>query len=123
MMISEKTWIHVFLLQTVSLALFLFFQCGAACCAENPEEMIAKARDCYSKGETAQSAMLLEKALALLHPEKSPERCLETAVQLAGIFQSTGFHQRSMAVLNQYLPLAEKNRNYDTKFLFFQRTE
>ncbi|MGE0087646.1 MAG: CHAT domain-containing protein [Desulfococcaceae bacterium] len=118
MMISEKIQIRVFV-HTVSFALFLFFLSTTAFTAENPEKMIDRAKDFYRNGETSQAAALWENALAKLDPETSPDLCLDTAVQLAGIYQMSGFHQRAMTVLNKYLPIAEKNRDHDRKAIFF----
>lgn len=101
----------------ILLSLFLFSFCSAAF-SETADELIYTGIEFSERGDFEHAAISWKQAADILDKEAHPELYLDTVMHLAGAYQSLGYHERSLAVLQEALPFAEKSDDHKQKALF-----
>lgn len=110
---------HIF----TALFIFFFFVSEPVAGAEtkSPEQLISQGQAFYQKGDFEHAALSWEQALRLGDILKDTGSYIDTVINLAGVYQSIGYHQKALAALQTALPFAEKSEDHSRKAVFLNK--
>ena len=83
------------------------------------EQLTAAGKECLHKGDFENAARHWEQAVNLSDPEKDAGTYLDLTLNLANVWQTMGYHNKALSLLQKALPFAEKSSDKYRKAMFF----
>ncbi|OQX28256.1 MAG: hypothetical protein BWK80_01195 [Desulfobacteraceae bacterium IS3] len=83
------------------------------------EQLTAAGKECLHKGDFENAARHWEQAINLSDPEKDAGKYLDLTLNLANVWQTMGYHNKALSLLQKALPFAEKSGDKYRKAMFF----
>ncbi len=110
---------HIF----TALSLFFFFvsECLGGEETKTHDQLISEGKAFYRKGDFEHAAISWEQVLKLSDAQKDTGIYMDTVINLAGVYQSIGYHQKALSALQTALPFAEKSEDHSRKAIFLNK--
>lgn len=105
----------------IGLVFFIIFVFGVLSNADDADRYISEARNYVAKGDFEKASIAWEQAKNLLDKTKEVGKYIDTVTHLGDAYQALGYHQKTLNLFYQTIPIVESGTDVYRKAQFFSK--